>query len=75
MSALLVIFIITAVVAVLFGFFYLLKLLADGRKLRQEAREWQQRLAADEARARLAGDQLDGTKFYDTDYQPPEILK
>lgn len=68
MSPILGIFIITALIAVL----VLVLVLARAASLNSRDEErLARRVTEDEARARLAGDQFDGTRFYDTDYRGP----
>ena len=49
---------------------WLIGLLRDGRKRREDMR-LARRVTEDEERARLMGDQFDGTRAYDEDYKGP----
>ena len=61
-----------AIIAVFFLVLWLIGVLADGRKLRNEARKCHERRVEDAERAKLMGDEFDSTRFYDTDYKGPE---
>lgn len=59
------------VILAIFAFvLWIIGLLRDGRR-RREGMLLARRVTEDEERARLAGDQFDGTRFYDTDYRGP----
>ena len=68
MSVILGIFIITVVVGVLVIVFVLARAASIGSR---DEERLARRVTEDEARARLAGDQFDGTRYYDEDYRGP----
>lgn len=54
------------IIAILAFVLWLVAIIRDGTK-RREGALLARRVTEDEARARLMGDQFDGTKFYETD--------
>ncbi len=58
------------VIAILAFVLWMIGLLRDGRR-RREGALLARRVTEDEDRARLMGDQFDGTRYYDEDYRGP----